>query len=1366
MQRKLLGLCLSICMIFNLVTFLDIPTVSAALPTSDEVPNYSRQLKTLGNQVVYADTEEPIVLRGANVPSMGWGMAEHLEESIVEMFDAWNCNVIRLPVQPKYWNNGSIDDGKNLTKEAYREKIDAMVKAAQVRGKYVILDCHTYVCPRQETLDFWLEICDIYGNNPAVLFNLLNEPHGIDWETWRNGGTQGNEPAIGHQTLVEAIRDKGAKNILVAGGTNWAYDISGVVNGYALIDQGSNGDTSKTGYGIIYDTHVYPGKSTKNRDGWNSVIGPVREQYPVIVGEWGWDSNDSTVTGSSSSTAEIYSLQFLKWMDDGYGEYTESGSVPLNWTAWNLHMSSTPRMITGWDFYPTDFNGKYVKDALLSYPSTTYVQQDNTYTADFSKDEFRSISGATIENEALSITSNDSMDVKLNLPPEWNLNGVQTLAMDVNAASDQSLQIGFYGTDMETWTKTVNVTAGDQHIEIGINELVKQGNPKTDGKLTPAITAVVIAASENNSGTLKVDNIQITTAENPTLTAVEYPYIPEEGDGDFTYDFDTDETKVEKFGSNAGFTAEYATDILGVDGQPTTTVKASYANNNGFATLYLPRTHTSRYFSFCIKNPTGTANSPRFKLESSAGAQNFTPTLEEGDTEWRQFIFEMNGTAVSNVQLRSSNKDSYYYIDNLTFSDTYPEIIAPTITYTSTYGFEREWSYKLVPQFLTGEGGEGDQISAEIVGEGCGSGNSLLIDFTRGNSDTPAVSKIELDKNDFWKSKSEYTSNLDQATTFMFDARSADGKTHTMQLYMRDAASSTFETITNTVEFTITPEWQRYVFSMDDFRLSDIDVPETANRVRGFGIMSAEKNTSGIMLFDNWTFTNDEELTMPEKSINYLNTFDNDIYTQNNGVISTIGNTESNALTAEVQADGGYNGSAGLVLNLKNTSSTQKIQLATTDAETEDPVENGSSIFPEDWDMSKALYIGAMVKAEDLVRPDKSKYDVTGATLKLELYNGPNLTGTATLDVSRDSWGYCTAPLVLNNKTNYANDYIANSNRIVIYCTGTNYVGTIRIDDLAFLDAPPDTLSDTGAFDVYESFESFRLQFDQSSENAYTSATDFFARSNTKSLIGDNGSTFQYIKGENSGNTENPPYVEAALPGSWHLDHAKELYFTARLMADESQKGLWDTNAKYGAYSADYLNENLSPVVALTDVYGNVYKTTFTLTGSGSSNVNLSININRFVSDDGQKPDLSKITAIRFYPDQSTDAFCFRIDNMGFRSGADMLTSVTATVGETDLLSDGLTTGTATVTANFDAEVLGDSSDAYTLITALYSKDGTSLQAVKTASDTISSTNASLSAEIEIPSDAENYTMKIYVWKGASADTANPADSIIPPIVI
>ena len=175
----------------------------AAADAQNAEINYNRSvpLEVKGNKIVKQGTDEMVVLRGVNVPSMDWGMAEHLFESMTMVYDSWGANLIRLPINPKYWKNGSIWDEKNLTKEQYQKYIDDMVKAAQARGKYIILDCHRYVMPQQDDLDMWKELAVKYGNNSAVLFGLLNEPHDIkpvgvekpttveQWDVWYRSST-------------------------------------------------------------------------------------------------------------------------------------------------------------------------------------------------------------------------------------------------------------------------------------------------------------------------------------------------------------------------------------------------------------------------------------------------------------------------------------------------------------------------------------------------------------------------------------------------------------------------------------------------------------------------------------------------------------------------------------------------------------------------------------------------------------------------------------------------------------------------------------------------------------------------------------------------------------------------------------------------------------------------------------------------------------------------------------------------------------------------------------------------------------------------------------------------------------------------
>ena len=338
-----------------------------------EIVNYSRQLMTLGNKIVYADDPDTQVqLVGLNVDSLEFSSGWEMEKTMMEAMDNWHANIIRLPVSHEYWGD-----------ESYRQTVDTLINMASARGKYVIVDLHKYEFFKQEYVDFWREFAPIYANNPTVLYGILNEAHSTTWDEWRNGGEKKNADGTvtkfyGQQYVVEMIRDLGAKNIILAGGLDWGYDLRGIVGEaegddtiYALIDQGSNDNKELTGYGIIYDTHIYPWKG--RTPDWDKMMGTARKMYPVLSGENGWDNGTilaiegAEYPETSEKWYTIWNPEFFEFVNDveTYGTY-------LNWTGWCFHPGSSPRIIDestkrnnyDYSYLPTDYWGVYVKEEM------------------------------------------------------------------------------------------------------------------------------------------------------------------------------------------------------------------------------------------------------------------------------------------------------------------------------------------------------------------------------------------------------------------------------------------------------------------------------------------------------------------------------------------------------------------------------------------------------------------------------------------------------------------------------------------------------------------------------------------------------------------------------------------------------------------------------------------------------------------------------------------------------------------------------------------------------------------------------------------------------------------------------------------
>lgn len=298
-------------------------------------------------------------LQGLAIPSLEWlASGEHIMESVAHAIADWKANVIRLPLKEKFWFGRAPEPHNRRTDggEGYRKLVDEIVAYANERGCYVLLDLHDFKAPTEEHAEFWNDCAARYANCPGVMFDLFNEPHDISWNEWRNGGdlkegggadavAENNEAqevvrTIGMQALVDTVRATGAKNVLVCGGLDWAYDNSGILEGFALDDPNGNG--------IVYSVHVYPWKSN-----WQHAFLDVAAKHPLFLGEVG---------------AQDKPMPFEKSLVDPYAWSPEILACiqknKLHWTAWSFHPGASPCVISNWDYTPTPYWGAFVRAAL------------------------------------------------------------------------------------------------------------------------------------------------------------------------------------------------------------------------------------------------------------------------------------------------------------------------------------------------------------------------------------------------------------------------------------------------------------------------------------------------------------------------------------------------------------------------------------------------------------------------------------------------------------------------------------------------------------------------------------------------------------------------------------------------------------------------------------------------------------------------------------------------------------------------------------------------------------------------------------------------------------------------------------------
>jgi endoglucanase len=141
---------------------------------------------------------------------------------------------------------------------AYVTQLDALVAHATSKQATVILNPHNFAryygttvgsaqVPNEVFADLWRRLATRYGQNPRVMFNLVNEPNTMPTEQWVRAAN----------AAIAAIRGAGALNTIVVPGNAWtgahswnssSYGTPNAVAMLAIQDPANN---------TLYEVHQY-----------------------------------------------------------------------------------------------------------------------------------------------------------------------------------------------------------------------------------------------------------------------------------------------------------------------------------------------------------------------------------------------------------------------------------------------------------------------------------------------------------------------------------------------------------------------------------------------------------------------------------------------------------------------------------------------------------------------------------------------------------------------------------------------------------------------------------------------------------------------------------------------------------------------------------------------------------------------------------------------------------------------------------------------------------------------------------------------------------------------------------------------------
>ncbi|HEV3309765.1 MAG TPA: cellulase family glycosylhydrolase, partial [Chloroflexota bacterium] len=204
--------------------------------------------------------------------------------------------------------------------------------------------------PIKQTATAWRFLARQFKTDPDVAFELFNEATGgtteNDWQLWRYGGGE----RVGMQALVNVIRDSGAENVIIAGGTARAETFEHIGVSRLLHEVG------RWGRGIAYAIHAYQfekdynariGKSVR----WDQRFGFLTTRVPVIATEWHFGPAGCRIEAGNPASSEAIAPALFRYLD----------RHNIGLLAWAFDVSNTIVVTNGtnWTWQPTRCGSRY-----------------------------------------------------------------------------------------------------------------------------------------------------------------------------------------------------------------------------------------------------------------------------------------------------------------------------------------------------------------------------------------------------------------------------------------------------------------------------------------------------------------------------------------------------------------------------------------------------------------------------------------------------------------------------------------------------------------------------------------------------------------------------------------------------------------------------------------------------------------------------------------------------------------------------------------------------------------------------------------------------------------------------------------------
>ncbi len=264
-MKKMLSLLLAVLLLFPVFAGCANGSSRKSVDDGRARPSSCGRLR-VENGKLCSEKGEPVMLRGVSLNGLITSESFLNEELFSELSNDDGVNLFRLPVYT--YGVGIVGYCTKGDKARHREDIAKGVALATEHDMYVLIDWHilsdgdpnTYL---DDAKAFFAEVAETYRDHGSVLYEICNEPNGVDWKTVKSYAEQ----------IIPIIREKDPDSVIIVGNPDWSKDLKSVA-----ADPLAFGN-------IMYSLHFYAASHGQEyRDITEQLSG---EGLPVFVTEFG-----------------------------------------------------------------------------------------------------------------------------------------------------------------------------------------------------------------------------------------------------------------------------------------------------------------------------------------------------------------------------------------------------------------------------------------------------------------------------------------------------------------------------------------------------------------------------------------------------------------------------------------------------------------------------------------------------------------------------------------------------------------------------------------------------------------------------------------------------------------------------------------------------------------------------------------------------------------------------------------------------------------------------------------------------------------------------------------------------------------------